>query len=196
VAGDGCDDRDRPGKGSYTAVVVSGAGGLRVRAGAGQAGQLIGWAAAWPGRRWAVENGTGLGPLLAHLLAGAGERVLGIRPRLAARVRVLEAGTRTRTTRTTRCRSRSPRCGPGLARRWPPAITPRSCGCQAAVTGTARCDRRRIATRSAILASPPDSEASRSHPMPPLSVARPRPARAVHGRFKIVLWLMVGARDP
>jgi transposase len=64
----------------------------RVGAGAGQAGRLIEWAAGWPDRVWAVENATGLGYLLARQLAAAGERVLDIQPKLAARVRVLEAG--------------------------------------------------------------------------------------------------------
>ena len=49
-----------PHKGSHTAVAISSAeeqmGRLRVRASAGQAGQLIGWAACWPDRTWAVEN--------------------------------------------------------------------------------------------------------------------------------------------
>ena len=85
-----------PHKGSHTAVAISRAeeqlGKLRVRAGAGQASELIGWAAAWPDRTWAVENATGLGHLLAQQLVAAGERVLDIQPKLAARVRVLEAG--------------------------------------------------------------------------------------------------------
>jgi len=55
-----------PHKASHTAVVISaaeqGLGELRVRACAGQAGQLLGWAAAWPQRTWAVEGAGGLGP--------------------------------------------------------------------------------------------------------------------------------------
>jgi transposase len=85
-----------PHKGSHTAVAISRAeeqlGRLRVGAGADQAGRLIEWAAGWPDRTWAVENATGLGHLLAQQLAAAGERVLDIQPKLAARVRVLEAG--------------------------------------------------------------------------------------------------------
>jgi transposase len=77
-------------------------GRLRVRAGAGQAGQLIGWAAAWPDRTWAVENATGLGRLLAQQLVAAGERVLDIQPKLAARVRVLEAGDTNKNDRAPR----------------------------------------------------------------------------------------------
>ena len=111
-------------------------GRLRVRAGADQAGQLIGWAAAWPDRAWAVENATGLGHLLAQQLVAAGERVLDIQPKLAARVRVLEAGNTHKNdpndalpVAVAALRSRA-------GRRWPPTITPRSCGCEAAVTGT------------------------------------------------------------
>ena len=47
-----------PHKASHTAVVISAAeeelGELRVRACAGQAEQLLGWAAVWPQRTWAV----------------------------------------------------------------------------------------------------------------------------------------------
>jgi transposase len=40
-------------------------------------------------RTWAVENATGLGYLLAQQLVGAGERVVDVQPKLAARVRLL-----------------------------------------------------------------------------------------------------------
>jgi transposase len=85
-----------PHKGSHTAVVISPAeeplGELRVRACAGQAGKLTGWAAAWPERTWAVEGAAGLGRLLAQQLTAAGERVLDVQPKLASRVRLLQAG--------------------------------------------------------------------------------------------------------
>ena len=85
-----------PHKGSHTAVVISPAeeplGEIRVRASAGQAGKLIGWAAAWPERTWAVEGAAGLGRLLAQQLTAAGERVLDVQPKLASRVRLLQAG--------------------------------------------------------------------------------------------------------
>jgi len=110
-----------PHQGSHTAVVISPEeeppGEIRVRAWAAQAGTLIWWAAAWPERTWAVEGAAGLGRLLARQLAAAGERVLDVQPRLASRVRLLQAGTRTRTTRTMPCRWRSRRCGPGPAAR-------------------------------------------------------------------------------
>ncbi len=85
-----------PHKGSHTAVVIGPAeeplGELRVRASAGQAGKLVGWAAAWPERTWAVEGAGGLGHLLAQQLVAAGERVLDVQPKLASRVRLLQAG--------------------------------------------------------------------------------------------------------
>jgi transposase len=85
-----------PHKASHTAVVIGAAeeelGELRVRACAGQAEQLLGWAAAWPQRTWAVEGAGGMGYLLAQQLVAAGERVLDVQPKLGARVRLLAAG--------------------------------------------------------------------------------------------------------
>ena len=85
-----------PHKGSHTAVVIGPAeeplGEVRVRASAGQAEKLVAWAADWPERTWAVEGAAGLGRLLAQQLAAAGERVLDVQPKLASRVRLLQAG--------------------------------------------------------------------------------------------------------
>ena len=85
-----------PHKGSHTAVAIGPAeeplGELRVRACPSQAEQLVAWAAAWPGRAWAVEGAAGLGHLLARQLVAAGEQVLDVPPKLAARVRLLQAG--------------------------------------------------------------------------------------------------------
>jgi len=63
-----------------------------VRACAVQAERLLAWAAAWPERTWAIEGAGGLGHLLAQQLVAAGERVLDVQPKLAARVRLLAAG--------------------------------------------------------------------------------------------------------
>jgi len=83
-----------PHKATHTAVVIGLAeeplGELRVRASASQAEKLVAWAADWPERTWAVE--AGLGRLLAQQLVAAGERVLDIQPKLASRVRLLQAG--------------------------------------------------------------------------------------------------------
>jgi transposase len=85
-----------PHKGSHTAVVISSQeqplASTRVRACPAQAGQLVMWAAAWPERAWAVEGAAGLGHLLAQQLVAAGERVLDVPPKLAARVRLLQCG--------------------------------------------------------------------------------------------------------
>jgi transposase len=67
-------------------------GEVRVRASAGQAEKLVAWAADWPERTWAVEGAAGLGRLLAQQLVAAGERVLDVQPKLASRVRLLQAG--------------------------------------------------------------------------------------------------------
>jgi transposase len=50
------------------------------------------WAKRFPKRRWAVENAGGLGRHLAVRLAAAGESVVDVPPKLAARVRVLSSG--------------------------------------------------------------------------------------------------------
>jgi transposase len=67
-------------------------GTLRVRACPDQARTLVAWARAWPERTWAVEGARGLGGLLAQQLVAAGERVLDVQPKLAARVRLLHTG--------------------------------------------------------------------------------------------------------
>ena len=83
-----------PHKGSHTAVVIDQAeralDQVTVRACAAQAERLLAWAAAWPERTWAVEGAQGLGRLLAQQLVAAGERVLDVQPKLAARVRLLQ----------------------------------------------------------------------------------------------------------
>src|SRR5215472_10690650 len=85
-----------PHKGSHTAVAIGvgeeSLGRLRVRASRAQAEKLVAWAAAWPERIWAVEGAGGLGHLLAQQLVAAGEQVLDVPPKLAARVRLLQAG--------------------------------------------------------------------------------------------------------
>jgi transposase len=82
-----------PHKGSHTAVAVDeteqSLGELRVRSEPSQLDRLLGWAGRFPERTWAVENATGLGYLLAQQLVGAGERVVDVQPKLAARVRLL-----------------------------------------------------------------------------------------------------------
>jgi transposase len=85
-----------PHKASHTAVAIGAAeeplAELRVRASESQAERLLAWAQAWPERTWAVEGAGGVGHLLAQQLLAAGERVLDVPPKLAARVRLLQAG--------------------------------------------------------------------------------------------------------
>ena len=85
-----------PHKGSHTAVALDEhetvLGQLRVRSGPDQLALLTEWARAWPGRTWAVENASGLGYLLSQQLVGAGEKVVDVPPKLAARARLLDNG--------------------------------------------------------------------------------------------------------
>src|SRR5215218_7441967 len=66
-------------------------GQLRLPASSQAATQLLAWAAAWPERRWAVEGATGLGRGVAQVLVTvtAGELVLDVPAKLAARARLL-----------------------------------------------------------------------------------------------------------
>jgi transposase len=86
-----------PHKASHTAVALddreSDLGRVRVVASGRQAEQLLSWAAQWPTRTWAIEGAWGLGYLLAQQLAGAGERVVDVQPKLAARVRLLNTSS-------------------------------------------------------------------------------------------------------
>jgi transposase len=85
-----------PHKGSHTAVALDEdeqpLGELRVRSAANQLERLVEWAAPFGDRTWAVEGAGGVGYLLAQQLVAAGERVLDVQPKLAARVRLLATG--------------------------------------------------------------------------------------------------------
>src|SRR5262245_29493983 len=95
-----------PHKSSHTAVAIGLSeeplGELQVRACPSQAEQLLAWAAGWPERAWAIEGAAGLGHLLAQQLVAAGEQVLDVPPKLAARVRVLQAGDTNKNDRAPR----------------------------------------------------------------------------------------------
>src|SRR5207237_8859762 len=65
---------------------------LRVRSGMNQVEQLMAWAGPLVERTWAIEGAGGLGYLLAQQLVAAGERVVDVQPKLAARVRLLATG--------------------------------------------------------------------------------------------------------
>jgi transposase len=85
-----------PHKGSHTAValdpVETKLGEVRVLSHATQVDQLLAWARGWPERTWAIEGAKGLGHLLAQQLVAAGEQVVDVQPKLAARVRLLNTG--------------------------------------------------------------------------------------------------------
>jgi transposase len=72
---------------------------LRVPATSQAAHQLLAWAAGWPQRRWAVEGATGLGRSIAQLLVAAGETVIDVPAKLAARARLLSTGNTRKTDR-------------------------------------------------------------------------------------------------
>ena len=85
-----------PHKGSHTAVAIDGdesqLAAMRCARRAARSSELLGWAARFEDRTWAVESAGGLGYLLAQQLVAAGERVLDVPATLAARVRVLGSG--------------------------------------------------------------------------------------------------------
>ena len=112
-----------PHKGSHTAVALGAdevpLGQVRVRVSAAQAERLLTWAKSWPERTWAVEGAGGLGHLLAQELVAAGEQVLDVQPKLAARVRLLATGAVNKNDPSSDARSvaiaalRLPSCLPG-----------------------------------------------------------------------------------
>lgn len=85
-----------PHKGSHTALALDASetklGQVRVQAAVGQVDGPLDWAQRWPERRRAIEGASGLGHLFAQQLLAAGEHVLDVQPKLAARVRLLNTG--------------------------------------------------------------------------------------------------------
>ncbi len=63
-----------------------------MRSGPEQLSCLCEWAKAWPARTRAVENASGLGNLLSQQLVPAGEKVVDVPPKLAARARLRDNG--------------------------------------------------------------------------------------------------------
>jgi transposase len=78
-------------------------GQLRVPATRQAAAQLLAWAAAWPERRWAVEGAGGLGRGIAQLLVAAGEPVVDVPAKLAARARLLGTSSARKTDLADAC---------------------------------------------------------------------------------------------
>ena len=93
-----------PHKRSVTAVALDAhsqpLGSLRVAMTDRTVAQLLAWAGPWSARRWAVEGATGLGHTVAEQLVGAGELVVDVPAKLAARARLLGAGSAHKTDRT------------------------------------------------------------------------------------------------
>jgi hypothetical protein len=67
------------------------------------AAQLLAWAEPWPERRWAVEGASGLGRSIAQLLVAAGEQVLDVPAKLAARARLLGTSNARKTDLADAC---------------------------------------------------------------------------------------------
>jgi len=82
-----------PHKASHTATAIDATekvlAKIRIKASGEQVEGLLDWASEWPERIWAIENATGLGLVLAQQLLRAGERVLDVPPKLAAKARLL-----------------------------------------------------------------------------------------------------------
>lgn len=76
---------------------------LRLPASAQTGRQLLAWAAAWPERRWAVEGARGLGRGIAQLLVAAGEPVVDVPAKLAARARLLSTSSARKTDLADAC---------------------------------------------------------------------------------------------
>ena len=80
-----------PHKSSLTAVALDPVGAalaqVRLPVTAVVDAQLLEFAATWADRRWAVEGATGLGLGIAQQLTSAGETVLDVPAKLAARAR-------------------------------------------------------------------------------------------------------------
>jgi transposase len=90
-----------PHKRSLTAVALDPRsrllGQLRLAATSQAGTQLLAWAQQWPQRRWAVEGASGLGRGIAQLLVAAGEPVVDVPAKLAARARLLGTGSARKT---------------------------------------------------------------------------------------------------
>lgn len=122
-----------PHKSSATAVAVEPDGvkhpALRVAVTRTTSPQLLAWAQQWPERQWAVEGATGLGRGIAQALAAAGETVLDVPAKLAARARLLGTGNARKTDVTDAASVAAvAQHSTGSMRSWP-KTTRRSCGC-------------------------------------------------------------------
>jgi transposase len=76
---------------------------LRLPATSQAATQLLAWAAVWPERCWVVEGASGLGRPIAQRLVAAGEQVLDVPAKLAARARLLSTSSARKTDLADAC---------------------------------------------------------------------------------------------
>ena len=83
-----------PHRGSHAAVAIDAhecvQATLELSADRHQRQRLLDWASGFAPRTWAIEGANGTGSLLAQQLVAAGERVIDVPPKLAARVRMLD----------------------------------------------------------------------------------------------------------
>ena len=83
-----------PHRGSHAAVVIDRSETVRavleLPADRRQRQRLLDWSVEFTPRLWAIEGASGTGALLAQQLVAAGERVIDVPPKLAARVRLLD----------------------------------------------------------------------------------------------------------
>ena len=90
-----------PHKSSLTAVAVRPDGqthpSIRLVVDKSTPAAILAWAAQWPERQWAVEGATGLGRSIAQQLVTAGELVLDVPAKLAARARLLGSSSARKT---------------------------------------------------------------------------------------------------
>jgi transposase len=90
-----------PHKSSLTAVAVEPSGQtrppIRLVVDKNTPAALLAWATQWPDRQWAVEGATGLGRGIAQQLVTAGETVLDVPAKLAARARLLGSSNARKT---------------------------------------------------------------------------------------------------
>ena len=90
-----------PHKASVTAAALGPTsdvlGHRRLACTANTGAHLLSWAAGWPERVWAVEGAAGLGHGVAQQLVAAGERVVDVPAKLAARARLLGSGSARKT---------------------------------------------------------------------------------------------------
>ncbi len=83
----------------------------------------------WPERLWAIEGSNGAGRPLAQRLLEAGEHVVDVPAKLAARVRLFDTGHNRKTDAATHTPSRSSRSAPRHCGSCAPMVSSKHYGC-------------------------------------------------------------------